>query len=200
MIAMRKNIQFLFRSFQRRRVGILAHCGDLRRGGESGSALVETALILSFFVVPMLLGTVDMATLIYGSIEISNASHVGAMYGMVDKANAANFSTIIAVAQAEANDFASTKNRTTTSTVTVTPTSFYACSAALAPGSAQYANNGVADQPAQAAAAAVCPAGAANHYLEFIQVQVSAPVALPFYCCGLPASTTLSSTSVMEVE
>ena len=32
--------------------------------------------------VPLLLVTTDLATIVYGSIEISNAAHAGAMYGM----------------------------------------------------------------------------------------------------------------------
>jgi len=47
---------------------------------------------------------------------------------------------------------------------------------------------------------AVCPSGAANHYLEFVQVVVVGTVTPPFHCPGTPTSYSLRSTSVMEVE
>jgi hypothetical protein len=122
-----------------------------------------------------------MATLIYGSIEVSNAAHAGAMYGMQNATLAGESSGITAAAQTEASDFGAN--------LTVTPTTYYACSAAL--GGTQYST--------QSAATAACT-GSGNHSLEFVQVAVSAPVTSPFNCPPLPASFTLRSISVMEVE
>jgi Flp pilus assembly protein TadG len=158
---------------------VLARRGGFR--GDRGSALVEFALVLSFFAMPMLLGTAEMATLIYASIEVSNAAHAGAMYGMMSSTFAGNSAQIIGAAQAEASDFGAN--------LVVTPTSYFACSAAL--GGTRYTS--------QTAANTAC-SGAGNHSLQFIQVAASVPVVLPFRCPGIPSTITLNSSSIMEVE
>jgi Flp pilus assembly protein TadG len=185
----RKMSRLISRYFQRRWSRILRHCGDLC--GESGASLVEVALILSFFGVPLLFGTSDMATLVYSSIELSNAAHVGAMYGMVSSNAASEIANITTAAQNEATDFVTSQGA---STLTVTPTSYYACS--VAEGGTQYPNTAAGLTSASSA----CPTSAVNHYLLFVQVVVSGPVTLPFSCCGLSSTITLSSKSVMEVE
>lgn len=143
--------------------------------------MVELALILSFLLGPLLLGTSDMATVFYGSIEIANAAHAGAMYGMTSSTYASDTSEIKTAAQTEASDFGSN--------LTVTPTVYYACSSALS--GTQYST--------QSAATSACT-GTGNHPLEFVQVVASAPVTPPTHFPGLPATVTLSSTSIMEVE
>jgi hypothetical protein len=104
---------------------------------------------------------------------------------------AADTPGITLAAQNEAPAFVNSQGA---STLTVTPTTYYACSAAQ--GGTQYPTTTAGLTAAQAA----CPSSATNHYLQFIQVVVSGPVTLPFSCCNFPASITLSSTSVMEVE
>jgi len=131
--------------------------------------------------VPVLFGTVEMATFVYGSIEVSNASHAGTMYGMTSSTLAGDTAGMTTAAQAEASDFGTN--------LTVTPTSYYACSAAL--GGTQFAT--------QSAASSACT-GAGNHTLQFVQVAVSAPVTPPIHCPGLPTTFNLTNTSVMEVE
>jgi Flp pilus assembly protein TadG len=140
------------------------------------------ALMLGLFAPPLLLGTADVGTWVYSSIEISNASHAAAMYGMTSLTAAADTTGMTTIAQAEASDFGTN--------LTVTPTVYFACSAAE--GGTQYTT--------QTAANAICPSGATNHNLEFIQVVVSGHVTPPLHCPGLPATFTQSSTSVMEVE
>jgi len=137
--------------------------------------------MMGFLGVPVLLGTLEIATLAYDSIEVSNAAHAGAMYGMVSPTFAAATSTITAAAQAEAPDFGDKLN--------VTPTTYYACSSAL--GGTKYTT--------QTAAVTACT-GTGNHALQFVQVVVSGTVTPPFHFPGLPATYTLSNTSVMEVE
>jgi Flp pilus assembly protein TadG len=171
--------RFIPTCFKARWWELRARRGFLR--GDGGSALVETALMLSIFGVPLLLGTVDMATVIYRSIEISNAAHAGAMYGMQSASYANQTAQMTTVAQAEATDFGTNLN--------VTPTMYFACSAAQS--GTQYT--------VLATANASCT-GSLGHTLAFVQVVASAPVTLPFTCCGLPASITVSRTSVMEVE
>jgi hypothetical protein len=50
---------------------------------KAGNASIELALTLSFFAAPMMLGTTEVAFLIYDSIEISNATQAGAVYRMM---------------------------------------------------------------------------------------------------------------------
>jgi Flp pilus assembly protein TadG len=157
--------------------------GRVELDGENGTAIVELALLLPFLIVPLLLGTVGMATLVYDSIEVSDAANAGAMYAMTSStmASSSNYGNIEAVSQADATDFGSKLN--------VTPTNYWACSAAE--GGTQYAT--------YAAAATACTGGS-NHALGFIQVLTSASVTPPIHCPGLPTSFTLTGSSVMEVE
>jgi Flp pilus assembly protein TadG len=155
----------------------------LRRGvlrGEGGGALVELAFIVSILVPPLLLGVADMAIVLYFSIEISNAAHAGAMYGMRTSVFAADTTDITTAAQAEAHDFLAAN-------VTVTPTLYWTCNTAQ--GGTTYATSAAATSPCAPA-----------YPLEFVKVVVSAPVTPPFHCCGIPASITMSSASVMEVQ
>lgn len=160
----------------------LTRCRDLR--GDSGNALIELALIFSFLGMPMLLGTAEMGFLVYDSIEISNSAYAGSLYGMQSLTYASNTSGMKSAAQAEAPDFSTA--------LTVTPTTYYACSIAL--GGTQYTGSN-----AQSNAKAGCT-GAYNHPLEFVEVNVSASVTPPIHCPGLPKTFTLSELSVMEVE
>ena len=150
-------------------------------GSERGSSLVETALVISVFGVPLLLGSFDIATLLYGSIEIANAAHAGAMYGMQSASYATQTAQMTTAAQSEASDFGAN--------LTVTPAMYFACSAAQ--GGTQYTT--------LAAANTNCT-GSAGHTLAYVKVVASAPVSLPFHCCGLPVTVTVSRSSVMEVE
>lgn len=186
---MREIRQFVLRWLAGCRLRLAARGRHL--AGDSGQALAEFAVILGVIGVPLLLGTTDLAFLVYDSIEVSSAAHAGAMYGMTSASAASETSSIVAAVQSEAADFAS-------SSLTIAPTTYYACSAAE--GGTQYTgSNNQVNSVALANAAAACPAGAANHYLEFVQVNVSASVTPPFHCPGLPSTFQLNSQSVMEV-
>ena len=161
---------------------ILARCR--RAGGDSGSALVELALIVSLLGIPLLIGTAQMGILVYYSIEVSNAAHAGSMYGMQSLTYASSIAGITTAARAEASDFGTT--------MTVTPTIYYACSNAL--GGTQYTGLG-----AQLAATLGCTL-TLSHALEFVQVNTSVAVTPSIHLPGLPASFTLTGSSVMEVE
>jgi Flp pilus assembly protein TadG len=149
--------------------------------GESGNAIVELALVLSLFGMPLMLGAVQVAGLVYDSIEVSNAAHAAAMYGMWSSAFAGENSDMTTIAQADAADFGSK--------LTVTPTTYYACSAAI--GGTTYST--------QSAATTACT-GAGNHPLQFVKVITSATVTPPIHWPGLPASYTLTGSSIMEVQ
>ena len=162
-----------------------ARCSGL--GGECGNALVELALVFALIGIPMLLGTVEMGYVVYYSVEISNAASAGALYGMQSPtyADAANIPAVQSAAQAEATDFGTN--------LTVTPTTYYACS--LAAGGTQYP---IATYTlAQATAACT---GTNNHPLLFIQVLTSVTATPPVHCPGLPTTFTLGGKSVLEVE
>ncbi len=148
---------------------------------DRGDALVEAAVMLSLFVVPVLLGTIDVGTVVYSSIEVTDAAHAGAMYGMVSSTFAADSANIKAAAQADAADFGTN--------LAVTPTVYYACSSALT--GTQYAT--------QSAAVSAC-SGSGNHALQFIQVVASAQVRPGFRLPGLAATFPVSVTAVMEVQ
>ncbi len=158
---------------------VLLACKALQR--TDGNSMVELALLVSLFGAPMLVGTSEVAFLTYDSIEVTNAAHAGAMYGMISSTFAADSSGVTAAAQAEAPDIGSTVN--------VTPTIYYACSAAV--DGTQYST--------QTAANTACT-GTGNHSLEFIQVVTSATITSPFQFSGLPKTVTFGGTSIMEVQ
>jgi len=161
----------------------MARCRLLR--GDRGDALIELAVMVSLIGLPLLLGTAQMGFLVYDSVEISNAANAGALYGMQDSAYASSTSGITSAAQAEAADFG-TK-------LTVTPTTYYACSNAV--NGTQYPTSSYT----QAEASAKC-IGTGNAALEFVHVATSASVTPAIQCPGLPTAYTLTGTSVMEVE
>jgi hypothetical protein len=153
-----------------------------RLGQNAGNTSIELAFALSIFGVPMLLGTSEIAFIVYDSIELSSSAHAGAMYGMISSTFASDASGIKTAAQNEASDFGSN--------LTVTPTVYYACSNAIA--GTQYST--------QSAANTACPANASNHYLQFVNVVSTATINPPVQIPGLPKSWTLSGSSTMEVQ
>ena len=151
---------------------------------DSGSALVELAVIFSFLGIPLVIGTAQMAILVQDSIEVESAAHAGALYGMQSLTFASETSAITTAAQAEAADFGTN--------LSVTPTTFYACS--LAEGGTQYTG-----ASAQTNATSACTGGT-NHALEFVQVQTSVSVTPLIHWSRLATAFTLRGSSVMEVE
>jgi Flp pilus assembly protein TadG len=168
--------------FLRCSLQVSALCRSIQK--DSGNSLVELALILSLFGTPLLLGTAQAAILIYDSIEISNAAHVATLYGMQGLIYASDTSHMIAAAQAEASDF--------TASLTVTPTTYFACSAAI--GGTQFTGAN-----AQSDAASAC-SGGSNHPLQFVQVTTQKSITSFIHFAGLPSTVTLTGFSVMEVE
>jgi len=142
--------------------------------------MVETALVLCFLGGPLFIGTVEIASVIYSSIEVANAAHAGATYGMMSSSFASNTSGIQTAAQNEAADFGAN--------LTATPTVFWACN--TAEGGTQYSTQSAADT--------ACTGS--SHPLEFIQVVATATATPAVHFSLLPSSFSLSSTSVMEVE
>jgi Flp pilus assembly protein TadG len=148
----------------------------------AGNAALEFAFAFGIFGTPLLLGSTEVAMLVYDSIELSNSAHAGAMYGMISSTFAGDTAGIRKAAQAEAADFGTN--------VAVTPTTYYACSNAI--DGTQYST--------QSAAALACPANASNHYLQFVQVVSSMTITPPVTCPGFSKTWTVSGVSVMEVQ
>jgi len=170
------------RAVRRRRCGLPARGRALRC--DRGSALVELALVVGILGVPLVLGTAQIGSLVYDSIEISNAASAGALYGMQSSTFAADNTGMIAAAQAEAADFGAK--------LSATPTAFYVC--ALAVGGTRYIGANAATN-----AAAACT-GASNHALEFVQVNTSAMITPVIHLPVLPQTFTVSGSAAMEVE
>jgi Flp pilus assembly protein TadG len=176
---MKKIVRLSARYLQRRVFGRWMRCRFVRE--EQGNALIEMALCISLLGMPLLVGTVEIGGMIYTSIEVSNAAHAAAMYGMMSSTFAANSSGMTSAAQNEATDLGSS--------LLVTPTVYYACSNSI--GGTQYTT--------QSAANTACTNGT-NHTLEFVLVNTSVSVTPPIRCPGLPASYTLTGSSTMEVQ
>ena len=147
----------------------------------SGNALVELALVFSFLGVPLLLGTIQSGWLLYDHLEITNAAHVGALYGMRSSTFASDANGITAAARAEAPELGTS--------LAIASTVFYACSGAL--DGTQYASQSAADT--------ACTSGLTRD-LQFVQVDASVSVTPMAHIPGLPTTYTLRSRSVMEVQ
>jgi Flp pilus assembly protein TadG len=181
MNAMLRHIERSFRSLATHGPCSLKRACVRLLGAETGGALVEMALCIPLLGAPVLIGTVETGMALYDSIEVSNAAHAGTAYGMMSSTFAADSNGMTAAARGEAVDLGNA--------LTVTPTSYYACSQSIA--GTQYTS--------QSAANTACT-GTSNHSLEFVQVSTSAVVPIPFRVPGLPTSFNLTATSVMEVE
>jgi len=156
--------------------GALARMRD-----DAGGALIETAIALGLFGIPLLLGTVYSSFLLTSYIDVTDAAHAGAIYAMRSSTFAEDTTGIVTAAQGDASRFGSS--------LTVTSGIYYVCSDSQ--DGTQYAT--------QSDATAACT-GASTHPLEFVQVTASAPVTPPTTFPGMPKTMTLSSTSAMEVE
>jgi Flp pilus assembly protein TadG len=70
---------------------------------ETGSAMVETSLMLPLFVT-MLVGAVEFGTIAFAKVEVTNAAKAGAQYGMQSASNAGDVTGIQTAASNDAPD------------------------------------------------------------------------------------------------
>lgn len=152
-----------------------------RARDDAGSALIETAVVLGLFGVPLLLGTVYSSFLLTNYIDVTDAAHAGAIYAMRSATFAEDANGIVTAAQADASHLGTN--------LSVTSSIYYVCSDSQ--DGTQYST--------QSDASAACT-GASTHPLEFVQVTASAPITPPTTFPGMPRTMTLASTSAMEVE
>jgi len=75
---------------------------------ESGTAVVETALVCIFVLIPLLLGAIDFGRGFYVAIEVANAARTAVQYGSQSEAQMQDTANVAAVAKTEAPDVQST--------------------------------------------------------------------------------------------
>ncbi|KAA6461222.1 pilus assembly protein [Acidobacteria bacterium AB60] len=142
----------------------------LRRSmGEGGQSIVETALVVPALAT-MLVGSVQMARVIYASIAVANAAKAGAQYGCQSGYTAADSTGIATAASNEAPN------------LTVSTTTAVAC--ACSDGKASTCLN------------TDC---ANSHIEETLTVNTQATVAATIRLPGLPSSYTVKGQSIQRV-
>ena len=151
---------------------------------DEGSSLVEVAMIVCFLCAPMMVGTAEMGIVVYDSIQVQNAAHTGAQYAMQSATAAADTQDIRLAAQGDAPVFGTE--------LTVTPTVYYVCAAAIN-GTQYTGSNGLSN------ATSAC-IGGVNHPLQFVQVTAAASIVPSLNAPGFARSFNVSSTSAMEVQ
>src|SRR5579862_2720001 len=74
------------------------------RSTERGVALVETVLIATFILIPLVIGAIDFGRGYYVAIEVANAARTAVQYGSQNGATLIDTTNMIAVAKSEAPD------------------------------------------------------------------------------------------------
>jgi Flp pilus assembly protein TadG len=138
-------------------------------------------LIVALFAAPLLLGTAEVAQIVYDAAEIQEAANAGAAYGMTSATLAASTTGITSAAQADAPDFGTN--------LSVASTTYWVCATSVT--GTHYTS--------QTSATSACT-GSYNAPLEFLQVKTSDNVTLPIHFAKLGASYTLQGMSAQEVE
>lgn len=76
--------------------------------GERGSAFVESALVATFVLIPLLIGAIDFGRAYYVSIEVANATRAAVQYGTQSQAQLQDTTNQQQVAKDEAPDVSTT--------------------------------------------------------------------------------------------
>ena len=157
----------------------------VRKRGESGQALVETAMTISLLLL-ILLGAVEFARFAYMGIEISNATKAAAQYGSQNAAYAGDITGIGLSAQKDAPYTYSQCSNFTTSVQNSGGQLPCTC-----------VTNGTPSPmpPSYAACTATC----AGYPVEVLVITTSASCSTLFHGNGFPGNLTLSRTAVQEV-
>jgi Flp pilus assembly protein TadG len=137
---------------------------------ETGSSMVETALVIPLFVA-MMIGAVEFGTIAYAKIEISNAAGAGAHYGMQSASNAGDVTGIQNAAGNEAPDI-------TLGTTTVS----HSC----------ICSNG-------SSSTCLSTDCSTSHIETILTVQTQTTISPKFHLPGLPTSYTLYGQAVQKV-
>lgn len=140
-------------------------------GSESGTGLIELALMLPVFFL-LLLGVADFGRAYYLAIEVSNAAHAGALYGSQNSTDTAGMQK---AAVADAQDVPNF----TTSAVTAT----YGCECS--------------DGSSSVASCTTTPS-CANNVVDYVQVNTSMSYSVLFPYPGIPSPLILHGSSRMR--
>jgi Flp pilus assembly protein TadG len=161
---------------------VTKRCGPIRKlsGGQSAVELAMMAPVL----LTLLLAVGDYARVFFKSIEVADAARAGALYGAQNLTKAVDNTGIKNAAVTDAADIALT-------TANVTPSTYCTCTGSTTP---------VTCGPS------TCTWPASEKI--FLTVTVSATFTTSFiwgitvggHYMGLPSSTALTSTSVLEVQ
>jgi Flp pilus assembly protein TadG len=147
---------------------------DTRHSGESGQALIETAISLAMLVI-MLLGAVEVGRIAWASIQVVNAAKAAVQYGDISNRNSSDMVGMQNAAAASATALPNLQTNVTSTCVCADGT------ACLTP-SASIHNR--------------CPGGAAVGTLHVTsQVTFNPAIHLP----GMPATYTLYGRAVQQV-
>ena len=139
--------------------------------GESGQALIETAISVALLVI-FILGIAEIGRLAYAAIEVTSAAKAAAQYAAQNHAAADNTAGIQAAAAAAAP---------TLSNLTATPAYSYTCS--------------YEGQPTTGAPGS-CPG---SQIVETVNIQTSASFDPLIHLPGLPTLFTLHGQAVQQV-
>jgi Flp pilus assembly protein TadG len=145
-------------------------------GNESGSAVVEMALLLSLLFAPLLVGVAEFGRLEYFAIQTNKAAQAAVAYGAQSEYNASQVIDIRTAAQDAAPDLV--RLGTTTPALVVSATTSCACS------------NGTAITCSDTKAC-VSPASV----YKTLQVQTQATIPAFFRLPGLPQTYTLNGSA-----
>ncbi len=83
---------------------------ESRRGRESGQALVELVMVSVMILIPLLIGAVEFARVVYAYIEVSNAARAAVQYGAQTHATALDTAGMLTAAK---NDYSLDPNALT---------------------------------------------------------------------------------------
>ena len=147
------------------------------RRGESGQALVETALVISIILLPLLAGTVELGRVVYAANEVSNAAKTAVQYGARSTGFASDTAGMLIAAQAETSDFVTASKVTF---VSGSPSLTYICS----------------DGSAATGLSTDC---SASHLEEILTVTTQATVDPVIHIPWLPHSYTLYGHATQKV-
>jgi Flp pilus assembly protein TadG len=144
---------------------------DKLRHREAGQSFVEIALMMPVLVI-LLVGAAEFATVLYASIEVSNAARAAVAYGSIAPGNTSGIKTAAIMDAGNLNPALATSN------VTVSPVGVCSLgSACTGPGSTCVAGTDCT--------------GAGDHIETILTVDISYPFTPKIHLPFVPASYTL---------
>jgi Flp pilus assembly protein TadG len=150
------------------------------RGERRGSVSIEAALVTTVFLVPLLLGSVDFATVLATYFRVHRAQEAAVFYAW-GNGGIASTATI--------QQAATTAFGTTSPSPTVTSSTLYYCVT-----TSQYYQSGMASYTSTP----TCSSG--QQVASYLTVSVSATTSLPVPFPVLPSSFTLTSTGSVRTQ